>query len=132
MPIRTRGHARHGPAVTTHEHGFRRGAKSPNPTPPKAHPNHHHSSERSTHTLSNATRSRKPRPPRCALHHDGGTPCVGRAEVYLIDRDGAEQQVCHAHGAALWLTDPTLAFASDVQPETIAAVFRHAFGGGAR
>lgn len=125
----TYGRTRHGTAVSATKNGSRRGAKSPNPTPSGTH-SHHLSSERSTSTLSNATRSRKPRSPRCAMRQDGGgSPCAGRAEVYLIDRDGAEHQVCPAHGAALWLTDPAVRFASDTRPETIAAVLRHAFGG---
>lgn len=80
--------------------------------------------------MSTAHRSRKPRRPLCDLYEENGaSPCVGRAEVGLVGRNGETQRVCPAHGAALWLTDPAVRFSADTRPETIAAVLRHAFGG---
>ncbi|GHH68790.1 hypothetical protein GCM10018793_00130 [Streptomyces sulfonofaciens] len=116
------------PALVSH--GLRRGAKSPNPTPPEAHSDHHVDSERSTHTLTNPTHPRKSPPPRCELRETETPTCVGRPEAILVDRNGAEQRLCPAHAAALWLTDPTLRFSAKTRPEAIATVMAQAFGGG--
>lgn len=109
---------------------LRRGAKSPNPTPPEARSTRHMSSKRSTHTLTNPSHSRKSPAPRCALRERENPTCVGRPEVVLVSRDAAEQRLCPAHAAALWLTDPTLRFSAKARPEAIATVMAHAFGGG--
>ena len=109
--------------------GPQRGAKSPNPTPPGTHSIRHISSERSTHTLTTAHRSRKSPPPRCELREEERPTCVGRADVVMAGPDGQEQRLCPAHAAALWLTDPALRFTAKTRPEAIAAVMRQAFGG---
>jgi hypothetical protein len=115
--------------VIARKTGSRRGAKSPNPTPPGAHSIRHISSERSTHTLSTAKRSRKSPPQRCELREEERPACVGREQVVLVGRTGQEQRLCPAHAAALWLTDPALRFSAKTRPEAIAAVMRQAFGG---
>lgn len=111
-------------------HGLRRGAKSPNPTPSEAHSNRHMSSERSTLTLTNSNHPRKSTPLRCELRETEHPTCVGRPEVVLVNRQGAEQRLCPAHAAALWLTDPTLRFNAKTRAEAIATVMGQAFGGG--
>ncbi|GAA1194323.1 hypothetical protein GCM10009578_039420 [Streptomyces rhizosphaericus] len=109
--------------------GSRRGAKSPNPTPPGTHSIRHVSSERSTHTLSTANRSRKSPPPRCELREEEHPTCVGSAEVVLVGPEERELRLCAAHAAAVWLTEPTFRFSAKTRPEAIAAVMRQAFGG---
>lgn len=112
--------------------GSRRGAKSPNPTPSGTHSIRHMSSERSTHTLSTAHRSRKSPQPDCELREKERPTCVGREQVVLVGLDGFEQHLCPAHAAALWLTDPTLRFSAKTRPQGITAVMWQAFGGGGR
>lgn len=114
--------------------GSRRGAKSPNPTPSGTHSIRHMSSERSTHTLSTAHRSRKSPQPDCELRGTGSerSTCVGREQVVLVGLDGYERHLCPAHAAAVRLTDPTLRFSAKTRPEGITAVMWQAFGGGGR
>ncbi|GAA3756485.1 hypothetical protein [Streptomyces tremellae] len=80
--------------------------------------------------MTNPTQPRKSSAVRCALREPEDPSCVGRPEVVLVDRDGAEQPLCPAHASALWLTDPTLRFSAKTRPEAIATVMAHAFGGG--
>ncbi|MFB7506041.1 hypothetical protein, partial [Streptomyces broussonetiae] len=89
-------------------------------------------SERSTHTLSTAHHSRKSPLPDCDLRQRDAqiSTCDGREQIVLVGLDGAEQRLCPAHAAALWLTDPTLRFSAKTRPEGIAAVMRQAFGRG--
>jgi hypothetical protein len=112
--------------------GSRRGAKSPNPTPSGTHSVRHMSSERSTHTLSNAHHSRKSPLSDCELRRNGSesSTCAGPEHVVLVGLDGTEQHLCPAHAAAFWLTDPTLRFSAKTRPEGISAVMRQAFGEG--
>ncbi|MDQ0811180.1 hypothetical protein QFZ63_002894 [Streptomyces sp. B3I7] len=112
--------------------GSRRGAKSPNPTPSGTHSIRHMSSERSTHTLSTAPHPRKSPLPDCDLRQRDAqvSTCDGREQIVLVGLDGAEQRLCPAHAAALWLTDPTLRFSAKTRPEGISAVMGQAFGGG--
>lgn len=114
--------------------GSRRGAKSPNPTPSGTHSIRHVSSERSTHTLSTAHRSRKSPLPECELRVADSevSTCTGREQIVLVGLDGFERHLCPAHAAALWLTDPTLRFSAKTRTEAIAAVMWQAFGGGGR
>lgn len=112
--------------------GSRRGAKSPNPTPPGTHSIRHVSSERSTHTVSTANRPRKSHPPECEERESDRPTCDGREQVVLVGLDGFERCLCPAHAAALWLTDPTLRFSAKTRPEGITAVMWQAFGGGCR
>lgn len=109
--------------------GSRRGAKSPNPTPPGTHSIRHISSERSNPTLSTAHRSRKSPRPWCELWEAEALTCAGWEPVVLVGTDGQERHVCPAHAAALWLTEPSLRFSAKTNPEAVAAVMRHAFGG---
>ncbi|GAB3952669.1 hypothetical protein GCM10028832_07210 [Streptomyces sparsus] len=119
-----------GQPESTRSTGIQRGAKSPNPTPPEPYSIRHISSERSKPTLSNASRTRKSPRPDCELHEEPRPTCSGREHVVLVNSDGCEQHVCPGHGAALWLTDPTLRFSAKTRTEAIAAVMSEAFGGG--
>lgn len=80
--------------------------------------------------MTSANRSRKFPPERCELREDEQPTCSGREAVVLAGPDGRERRVCPGHAAALWLTDPALRFTAKTRPEAIAAVMRHAFGGG--
>ena len=79
--------------------------------------------------MSSAKRSRKSRPARCEMREEERPTCAGREEVVLVATTGAESRVCTAHGAALWLTNPTLRFSAKTPQGAIAAVMRQAFGG---
>lgn len=128
MPAHVVRAADRRPPPTHSKTGSRRGAKSPNPTPPGTHSIRHMRRERSTHTLSTANRSRKSPRQQCELHDEGQPTCAGREEIVLVGTDEVEQRLCPAHAAACWLTDPTLRFSAKTRPEAIATVMRHAFG----
>jgi hypothetical protein len=91
------------------------------------------SSERSTHTLSTAHRSRKSPLPWCDLREEENPTCDGPADVVLVGPDSREHRLCAGHAATLWLTNPTLVFSAKTRQAAIEAVMRQAFGpGGAR
>ncbi|RKN09399.1 hypothetical protein [Streptomyces radicis] len=78
--------------------------------------------------MSSAKRSRKPHSPLCEIREEERPTCVGREQVVLVGTDGVERRLCPAHGAALWLTDPTFRFSAKTRPAAVAAVLRQAFG----
>ncbi|MGV9566647.1 MULTISPECIES: hypothetical protein [unclassified Streptomyces] len=82
--------------------------------------------------MSTAHHSRKFRLPDCELRQRDAqvSTCDGREQIVLVGLDGAEQRLCPAHAAALWLTDPTLRFSAKTRPEGISAVMGQAFGRG--
>ncbi|ONK11195.1 hypothetical protein [Streptomyces sp. MP131-18] len=78
--------------------------------------------------MYSANRARKSRSAQCEIRDEERPTCVGREKVVLVGTDATERRVCPAHGAALWLTDPTLRFSAKTRPEAIAATMRQAFG----
>ncbi|MGW2033053.1 hypothetical protein [Streptomyces sp. NPDC001811] len=82
--------------------------------------------------MSTAHHSRKSPPLDCELSQRDAqvSTCDGREQIVLVGLDGAEQRLCPAHAAALWLTDPTLRFSAKTRPEGISAAMRQAFGRG--
>ncbi|EGG49106.1 hypothetical protein [Streptomyces griseoaurantiacus] len=82
--------------------------------------------------MSTAPHSRKSPLPDCDLWQRDAqvSTCDGREQIVLVGLGGAEQWLCPAHAAALWLTDPTLRFSAKTRPEGISAVMGQAFGGG--
>ncbi|WP_320773561.1 hypothetical protein [Streptomyces sp. CRN 30] len=82
--------------------------------------------------MSTAHPSRKSPLPDCELRQRDAqvTTCDGREQIVLVSLDGAEQWLCPAHAAAVWLTDPTFRFSAKTPLEGISAVMRQAFGDG--
>jgi hypothetical protein len=78
--------------------------------------------------LSTANRSRKSSL-FCEMREDERPQCAGREQVVLVGLDGFERELCPAHAAALWLTDPTLRFSAASSDRAISAVMWQAFGG---
>ncbi|MGW1164817.1 hypothetical protein [Streptomyces sp. NPDC002550] len=82
--------------------------------------------------MSTAHHSRKSPLPDCHLRQRDAqvSTCDGREQIVLVGLDGAEQRLCPAHAAALWLTDSTLRFSAKTRLEGISAVMGQAFGHG--
>ncbi|WP_228081340.1 hypothetical protein [Streptomyces profundus] len=78
--------------------------------------------------MTSEKRSRKSRPPVCVMREEERPTCAGTEQAVLVGADGEERRLCPAHGAALWLTDPTFRFSAKTRPAGIADVMRHAFG----